>query len=198
MRVAASNRVRSDLEQRGYAVTTSRNLGLPAESDVIAAFAPALVPDPRGPGKQHARDVVRYDSRRIVEAESIAHGEIDDFSRFELTALPIAPRVLRLVPPLQQRASGRLSADYFRYAPGARSDGHQDKFGDLVVIWVLSREGTGGESFLTTLDGASVFRKIIRPGRLLIFRDELFLHGVTALDPDGSRDALIFITLRDN
>ena len=39
-------------------------------------------------------------------------------------------------------------------------------------------------------------RGALPAGSVLIFRDEMFLHGVTPLR-DGRRDALIFITLKD-
>lgn len=194
-------------------VASARALGLPDERDVISAYSPALVPDPRGSGKLHARDVISYDRKAGPHSESVSQSECesiahvdgtDDYSRFWLLD-DIPPGrgrhpsglVLDLVPPSLRRAAGRMSADYFRYTP--YSDGapaHQDKFGDLVVIWVLERTGGGAESFLMTLDGKDVMRGPVRAGDLLIFRDEMFLHGVTEL-AGGHRDALIFITLKD-
>lgn len=193
-----------DIMRNGYALATGDALGWPREADVIAALSPYLEPDPRGPGKLHARDVIGYDrgpgaAVTVSEAASAAHGSIDDFSRFQLletAAAPVAPDALRLVPPSLARASGRMSADYFRYSPGTRSGAHQDKFGDLVVIWVLNRTGGGAESFLTTLAGEDVIRGPLGTGSVLVFRDEMFLHGVTELT-SGHRDALIFITLKD-
>jgi hypothetical protein len=201
----ALERVHDDVMRRGWATSNSVALGLPAEADVIAALSPALAPDSRGPGKLHARDVVAYDwltpRAMVSECESIAHIDgTDDFSRFRLLdALPsegIAETALGLVPPELRRTSGRMSADYFRYSPGVGSAAHQDGFGDLVVIWVLGRNGGGAESFLTTLDGRDVTRGPLAAGSVLVFRDEMFLHGVTPLK-SGHRDALIFITLKD-
>lgn len=197
-------RVHAELLADGYALTTADALGLPAGKAVAAALGSALAPDLRGPGKLHARDVIAYERDEglisglaVVEAKSIAHGEIDDFSRFSLLAIAgAALQVLRLVPPALARPGGYLSADYFRYSPGTRSDAHQDKFGDLVIIWSLDRDGGGAESFLTGLDGKDVMRGPLPPGTILVFRDEMFLHGVTPL-ADGHRDVLIFITLRD-
>lgn len=201
--MTAGARVHADITARGYALTTGRALGLPREADVIAALSPALEADPRGAGKLHARDVIGYRRGGVLhECESIAHIDgTDDYSRFRLLELDAriwiaASKVLELIPPQLRRETGRMSADYFRYAPGTGSGAHQDGFGDLVVIWVLERTGTGAESFLTDLDGRDVVRGPLSPGTLLIFRDEMFLHGVTELR-SGHRDALIFITLRD-
>lgn len=203
-------RVHEDLESRGYAIATSKALGLPAEADVIAALSPSLAPDPRGPGKEHARDVIRFGRVEgcwpsLTECASIAHGGTDDFSRFRLLeapqaridpyrSVPLANALLSLIPLDLRRESGSLSADYFRYSPGAGSSAHQDKFGDMVIIWVLDRNGSGAESFLTTLDGKDVMRGPLAAGTVLVFRDEMFLHGVTPL-ASGHRDVLIFISL---
>jgi hypothetical protein len=199
-------RVHADVLRRGYALAAGAALGWPREADVIAALSPALEPDPRGPGKLHARDVIDYDragaSYLAAESGSIAHGNVDDFSRLWLLEQSafrgpdLAAHVLALAPPSLRRPAGRMSADYFRYGPGTGSPAHRDEFGDLVVIWVLGRSGAGAESFLTDLHGRDVLRGPLDAGSVLVFRDEMFLHGVTELK-DGHRDALIFITLKD-
>jgi hypothetical protein len=198
-------RAHEDLLAHGWTVAAEDAIGLPDGRDVVWALSPWLAPDPRGPGKQHARDVIGYDRPKGValhECESIAHVDgTDDYSRFRLLDLDArislaAWRILGLVPPQLRRDTGRISADYFRYSPGTASAAHQDGFGDLVVIWVLDRNGDGAESFLTTLDGRDVMRAPVPAGGVLIFRDEMFLHGVTPLK-SGHRDALIFITLKD-
>jgi hypothetical protein len=195
--------VHEDILGHGYALTDGDRLGLPDPADVAGALSPALVPDPRGPGKRHARDVIAWGGDALSECASIAHGEIDDFSRFWLLHdLPgaelVAQAVLGLVPRRLRRPAGRMSADYFRYSPGTESTAHQDGFGDFVVIWVLDRTGDGGESFLHSLHGYPVLHRALAPGEILAFRDEMFLHGVSPLTGGGaSRDALIFITLKD-
>lgn len=197
-------RLHAAIADQGWFVASARALGLPDERDMIAVLEPALKADPRGPGKLHARDVISYDRPKGVavrECESIAHIDgTDDYSRFRLLDLDVriwtaVPKILGIVPPELRRDTGCLSADYFRYSPGAGSAAHQDGFGDLVVIWTLDRSGGGAESFLTTLDGRDVMRGPLYAGSVLVFRDELFLHGVTPAG--GTRDALIFITLKD-
>lgn len=191
------------LREQGWGLESSFVLGLPGEQDVIDALSWALAPDPRAPGKLHARDVIEYDrdTGRTREADSIAHVDgTDDYSRFRLLDCQLRVRVtaaelLIAIPDELQRRAGRMSVDYFRYGPGASIAGHQDQFGDLVFIWVLARAGEGAESYLQTLDGRDVLRVPLAPGMVLAFRDDLFLHGVTPLA--GSRDALIFIALKD-
>jgi 2OG-Fe dioxygenase len=205
---AERDRVQADLLGPGWALTAAATLGLPPPGEIISAFAPALVPDPRGRGKLHARDVLDYDRRtgQVGEAGSVAHIDgTDDFSRFRLTEGPprvrgIAAELLTLIPSPLRHPAGRLSVDYFRYVPGTLSGTHQDGFGDVVVIWVLARDGGGGESYLTGVHASpsgvrDVFRGVLDPGQLLIFRDALFVHGLTTVR--GSRDALIIIALKD-
>lgn len=192
------------LRGRGWGLVTSFELGLAGEQDVIDALSWALAPDPRAPGKLHARDVIEYDrdTGRTREADSIAHVDgTGGYSRFrlldcQLRVRVIAAELLIAIPAERQRRSGRMSADYFRYSPGVSVAAHQDQFGDLVFIWVLARSGEGGESYLRARDGQLVLQAPLAPGMVLAFRDEMFLHGMTAL-ASGSRDALIFITLKD-
>lgn len=174
----------------------------------MEAFSSALSPDPRAAGKLHARDVVTYAPvEQLAEAESIAfttqRGEvIDDFSRFRLldwyAGADVAGDIVwDLVPAEDQRQSGEVSADYFRYTtPAASAPLHQDGFGDYVVIWVLGRTGAGGESILVRKAGGQpVLNRALEPGEVLIFRDADFLHGVGPMRT-GTRDVIIFITIK--
>jgi 2OG-Fe dioxygenase len=188
-----------DLREHGWCLTTAAELGWPEPEDVLATFGPALADDPRGPGKQHARDVIRYDDWKAYEAESIAFttraGQvIDDFSRFRLLdakfGMFVAGSLLALVP--DRLGYGEVTADLFRYSAGAGAPAHRDGFGEYVVIWVLSRAGDGGENFLLQ-ENRVAFDRALEPGEVLVFRDELFLHGVRPM-LTGTRDVLIFIT----
>lgn len=195
-------KVHASLHGRGWAVAPAKALGLPAEEQVIAALAPYLVPDPRGEGKQHARDVFGYEAARVREEDSIAHIDgADDYSRFELLSdtrtAKVAGTFLAMIPAQLRSESGRVSADYFRYSPGTEAGPHQDGFGDIVAIWVLGRhEAAGAESFLIDMQGRDVLRGAVPAGQVLIFQDAHFLHGVTPLKA-GTRDALTFIRLKD-
>jgi hypothetical protein len=197
-------RITGDLRERGWCLTDAAALGWPGPQDVLGAFSSALAPDPRGPGKRHARDVIRYSPGRLVPAGSItftsAAGEaIDDFSRFDLLGAwfgrAVASTVLDLIPAEHRLEAGSLSADYFCYSAGVVSAPHRDGFGSYVVIWSLLRAGSGGESFLIR-DDQEVLTHALEPGEVLIFRDELFLHGVRAMRGEGARrDVLILITV---
>jgi hypothetical protein len=205
-------RVHEDVLRQGWALTTATEMGLDT-AGTREALAPALAPDPRGPGKQQALDVVTYERDGahllVAEAESNDIGGVPGgISRCWLIGPPggaaapagdlVARAVLRMAPVSLRRAAGRMSATFLRYGPGAEANAHQDKFGDMVVIWVLDRDGDGGQSFLLTPDREDALRRTLAVGEMLIFRDEMFLHGVTAMRGEGaSRDALVFITLRD-
>lgn len=202
------DRALEELSGQGWSVVSLPFLGL--HTAVRQTFSPALADDPRGAGKTHARDVITYDWSPVCggprtfpllqECESAAHGTVDDYSRFRLlecgAGVVAARAVLSMIPADLRQTSGRMSADYFHYERGAGSEAHQDKFGDFVAIWVLDREGEGGESFLYGLDGSEVLYRALQPGEMLVFRDAMFYHGVEAMR-GGHRDAMIFITLRD-
>jgi hypothetical protein len=197
--------VADELRERGRCLTSARALSWPAEWTVLDTLYPALVPDPRAPGKQHARDVISYDGPFLDRADSIAFtteaGEvIDDFSRFDLLkygfGVHVVSTLLDLLPPEDRQAAGVLTADLFHYEAGIESAAHRDGFAAYVVIWVLARRGSGGESFLIR-DSQEVLTCALEPGEVLIFRDELFLHGVRAMREAGaSRDVLIFIVVK--
>jgi hypothetical protein len=196
--VSQAQRVREAVRSDGYALTHQWNLGLDG-TRIVNAFSPALEPDPRGPGKHHARDVITWYGPALAEAASIAFttaaGEVvDDFSRFRLLDEPDAAfGLLSLVP--DRNVKGTMTADYFRYGPGVTIDPHRDGFGEYVVIWCLDRAGDGGVSYLLR-DGEPVVQLALAPGEILVFRDDLFDHGMTEFT--GSyRDALIAITLKD-
>lgn len=197
--------VAAGLREHGWCLTTGSDLSWPEPQAVQAAFAAALAPDPRGPGKQHARDVVSYRLNALTEAASIAFTTeagkvIDDFSRFRLLDQEfgwfVVGTVLGMVPAGYARHAGAVSADYFRYSAGAGSPAHRDGFAEYVVIWALERSGDGGESFLLR-DGGVVFEQALEAGQVLVFRDDLFLHGVKPVHGGGAcRDVLILSTVR--
>lgn len=190
------------LARQGWCLTTAAELGWPEPAEVLAALSPALADDPRGPGKQHARDVIRFDYWKPAEADSIAFttadGTVfDDYSRFRLLDHRFGPYVASTLLDLLQPVEvgyGEVTADLFRYSAGAGSTAHRDGFGEYVVIWVLDRAGDGGESFLLQED-RTVFDQALEPGEVLVFRDELFLHGVKPMS-SGTRDVLIFISVK--
>ena len=115
--------IADELRERGWCLTDAAALSWPAEQVVLGAFYSALAPDPRAPGKQHARDVISYDAYTLGPASSAAFtteaGEvIDDFSRFDLLKYGFGSHVvstlLDLLPSEDWQASGVLSAEIGR------------------------------------------------------------------------------------
>jgi hypothetical protein len=196
----AVSQVHADVMKQGWAVCGSQSVSLPTESDVISTLEPSLVPDPRGPGKMHSVDIIDFTQDVMLESPSTRHPDgTDDYSRFRLLddGLAIVPAVMaRLIPAELHREDFRLTAGYFRYTPGVMVVSHQDQFADLIFIWVLSREGSGGSSFLRDLRWQTVVEQEMPAGSIMVFRDEMFWHGLSPLEPGGSRDALIFTRLR--
>jgi hypothetical protein len=191
---------------QGYAKLKAANLGFPPEASVMNDFSSSLKADPRGPGKLHSRDVIYLDRSPIrgtllpCESETVRHTDgTDDYSRFKLLSTQAGLQAVEAVINLCRtwlRDKQVISADYFRYGPGVEVGLHQDKFGDLGIIWVLNRECTGASSILVSLSGTGMISEPLKTGDLLVFRDDMFTHGMTMLT-EGQRDALIFITHRE-
>lgn len=178
----------------GWGLTT-----LDGFEEFATAYESRLIMDPRAPLKQHARDIIEYRAgdRHYAEAASVAHVDgTDDFSRMQVldAGREAVEAILGLLPESDMLPSGRMSFDYFRYSPGIGTGLHQDAFGRWIAIWCLRREGTGGDSWLHTLDGHPVMRGALLPGDLLVFDDRRFLHAVQPMN-EGVRDVLIAITL---
>lgn len=202
------------LREDGWAQLSAATAGFPDEAGTIERLSPTLVNDPRGPGKMHSRDIIGYDRYRayddsapgwvghnVFEKPSVAHVDgTDDYSRFWLLSTPGGHYTMKAViglcrPWLKPR--GFITADYFRYSPGVEVHAHRDGFGDIVIIWILNRKCEGANSFLIGVEGHEMVSTPLGTGEVLIFRDSLFQHGVTMLT-SGERDALIFITLKDD
>jgi hypothetical protein len=189
-------------------VISAADIGMPREEWVVTSFTGYLKPqgaDVGTSGKTFARDVISYeysdDSIQLSEAESIA---ISCFGADEPRVWllnenlgSIIIKFLSLIPAELRRNSGKVALTYFRYNDQVEVGMHQDQFGDVVAIWTLYRTAGGGASFLRTGTQEEVLREELPSGSLLIFRDEPFWHGFTALAPGGTREALVLIRLKD-
>jgi hypothetical protein len=127
-------------------------------------------------------------------------GTVCDYSRMPTLdrAEDTVREMMGLIPPeMLTRKTGRVSLDYFRTRPSFALAPHQDQFGEWVLIYVLAREGDGGVSTLSPVSAPNGFavREPLAPGDVLLFKDDLFLHGLTQMN--GTRDALILIALND-
>lgn len=206
--------IHRQLREDGWARFSAMKAGFPDEASTIERLSPTLTQDPRGPGKMHSRDIIGYDRYRtygdgnsgwvghnVFEKPSVAHVDgTDDYSRFWLLSSPGGHLVMKAVIGLCRpwlKPHGFITADYFRYSPGVEVGAHRDGFGDIVIIWILNRKCEGANSFLISADGHEMVSAPLNTGEVLIFRDSMFHHGVTRLT-SGERDALIFITLKDD
>jgi hypothetical protein len=200
------SRVHTELTDQGWAVLTTDGVSMPREEHVVEAFNSHLMhqgTEIGTRGKMFARDVVRYEIGAdgqcwVFEADSL-FGSADDPRVFIVReGLGLAVTAfLDLIPPELRHSSGKIALTYFRYDDQVEVGPHQDQFGDVVAIWTLFRTPGGGASFLRTGEQEEVLREELPAGSVLIFRDEQFWHGFTALAPGGSRHALVIIRLRD-
>jgi hypothetical protein len=213
---AEIQRIRDDISLFGYARATDSSLGLPEDfretfartyfnDDHLRSDVPDIPPD-----RKRARDVIYYewhDSRlELDEHKTILikdRGGIPgerEHSRIELLddhyASEWVQTCLSLIPVGQRSAKGTFGVNLFRTYTQVVTKPHRDheKF---VIIYVVRKIGKGGMSYLYKASNPEkrVFSETLIPGELIIFSDELFLHGATPLTADGrepaQRDALV-------
>ncbi|MGH9644077.1 MAG: 2OG-Fe dioxygenase family protein [Terriglobales bacterium] len=200
----------------GYALVPDRRIGFGAEfrEHVIQTYftESILRHDIHDVlDRERVRDVMRYersgDSLRLTEHETIMVKDREDhlldreYARVEL--LHDARMVewigvaLSLVPPAQRNSRGTFSANLLRTHTAVVPGGPHQDGKEFVLIYVLDKLGGGAETQLYRIDspGDAAFSEILRPGDMIVFRDELFRHGTTPLiaPPGGTahRDAMV-------
>jgi 2OG-Fe dioxygenase len=214
-RVAQKN-ARFQLERDGYTVIRERDLGLGIahreqirvshfNGDVLRRY-----PDDIPADRLRARDVVRYDwvatgEIRLTEHNTIAiegrgdHPGRRDFDRVKVLDDHIVEHwiseVLYLLPDSPERKSGTFGINFFRTFTNVVTKPHQDGE-EYIVIYVVDKIGAGARTQLFALDDEILlFEQELRPGELIIFRDDRFRHNATPLLPaeDGiaQRDAMV-------
>lgn len=224
------NRKNPDLEHvwsalagQGHALTSEDKVGLPEkfrENFVQTYFTEDHIRQDPGDwpvDRKRARDVVRYWWRdgelRLEEHDSIALTDRAgipgrrEHSRVRLLEDPEAERFVRtllsLVPPLQRKPTGTFGVNLFRTFSDVVTKPHRDNE-ELIILYVLDRQGEGAESYLYNPDdvtpegqaiGDPVLWRQLNPGDIMIFDDARFVHGATPLQslPDGTsrRDVLV-------
>jgi hypothetical protein len=204
------------LENRGYAVTSVRDIGLPdktCENLAQAYFTDALLRHDEGDwpaDRRRARDVIRYewqgaevhlrehDTITITDRADIP-GKRDHF-RIEmlqdLQAAEFVCALLRLIPPSRRQPAGTFGINLFRTFTNVVTKPHHDRE-EFIMIFVVNRVGDGAESYLyrpeDVLESGEVirepvFRYQLSAGEILIFEDKRFKHGATPLNaPPGDR-----------
>lgn len=211
-------RIRDDISVHGYAVTTDRALGLSEGFRKHLAstyFNDKHLRNDAGDipaDRMRARDVIYYewhDSQLeldeyctiLIKNRGGIPGE-REHARIELLedrhASEWIKTCLTLIPLNQRKSSGTFGVNLFRTFTNVVTQPHQDDE-EFIIVYVVDKVGNGAMSYLYRADAPEkrVFSGTLRPGELLIFKDDLFLHGATSLsdsDPSGvgtQRDALV-------
>jgi hypothetical protein len=203
------DRVWATLADRGYALTSEDEIGLP--DNFRPTFLKTYFTDAHirhDPGdwpvdRKRARDVVRYrwggESARVKE-----HGTNAITDRAGISGRRVHSRVrllddpqakefihtlLRLVPPGRRRPTGTFGVNLFRTFTDVVTKPHHDNE-ELIILYVLNRQGEGAESYLynpedVTPNGEAISEPVLErqlnPGDIIIFDDALFMHGATPL-----------------
>lgn len=210
------HRVREELAKRDFAITSDDALGLPSATrrhiadtyfaeSVLEGDNPAVHQD-----RDRARDVIRYgwdgDDLTISEHDTVAIRNRSGFTgeRTPTRTLLVGDElmagwiraVLGLVPAHLRQAEGTFGVNFLRTRTNIVSGPHQDDE-QYVLIYVADKIGTGGESTLHMVGEPDkiLYRRTLKPGELIIFRDEAFLHNASPLINPASgparRDAVV-------
>ena len=215
---ASINRVQSNLIEHGYAVVSEDEIeGLSGiRKHMMSYFVDDVLKQPDNdtpPDRKRARDVIAYEwhddgfnSVKLTESPTITlrrpNGDRDEYSRVVLLqhayGFRFAVTVLSLVPPCWRHRSGTLGINLLRTFTDVVTRPHQERSGQFIGIWVIDKHGDGAETYLYDLftPGRLVFQQKLTAGELIIFNDELFLHGATALEPVNDfaqRDVIVFV-----
>lgn len=198
-------RVWKEIQQKGYAVTSDKTIGLsPTLHQYInARFFTEEILGPELPGlpphdRLRARDVLEY--KRIS-------GKLELKEYPTITLRPVAsiaqPReykrtytldepeffdwirtLLSMVPPDERQDHGTVGLEFFRTFHDVVAYKHQDNE-QFICIYVNARETDGAITSLYPVERPeeAVVSVAIQPGEYLIFRDRNFLHDATPLRP---------------
>jgi hypothetical protein len=213
---AVQKNARIQLEREGYTVIRDWDLGLDIahrEQIKVTFFNDDVLrryPDDIPADRLRARDVVRYDwvasgEVKLTEYSTIAiegrgdHPGRRDFDRVKVLADQIVEHwireVLYLLPDNPDRGSGTFGVNFFRTFTNVVTKPHQDGE-EYIIIYVIDKIGGGARTQLFALSGDTrLFDDELRPGDLIIFRDDRFRHNATPLlaaaDGTAQRDAMV-------
>jgi hypothetical protein len=214
--VTSIARAQSDLIKHGYALVSESDVDCLARvrRHMIQYFSGNILKRPGNDtpvDRERARDVILYqwndslDSVRLTESNHAIvrrpNGDRDEYARIWLLKHSIghefATTILSFIPPCWRQRSGALGVNLLRTFTDVVTKPHQERSGQFVGIWVIDKFGEGAETFLYDYftPGRLVFEHVLQPGDLIIFNDELFLHGATPLKPvngHAQRDAVNF------
>jgi len=206
----------SELDSRGYVVTSDRSLGLPEkfrQNFSETYFNEQTLRHDEGDwpvDRVRARDVISYtwdeglfslqqhDVITITDRAGIPGKR--EHARVELLNDPAAEELVRafleLVPPERRRPKGTFGVNLFRTFTNVVTKPHHDNE-EFIILYVLDRVGDGAETYLyhpedVTDEGQimadPVLWQQLNPGDIIIFEDKRFKHGATPLvNPDDGQ-----------
>lgn len=209
-------RVREELAERDFVITSDRALGLPegTRQHICDTYFTEAVLEGDNPAvhrdRDRARDVLRYtwkgDELTLREHDTVAIRDRSGFTgeRTPTRTFLLEDRImsgwiraaLGLVPAHLRQVEGTFGVNFLRTRTNIVSGPHQDDE-EYVLIYVAGKRGTGGESTLHPVGepGRIHYRHTLAPGELIVFRDAAFLHNASPLvNPAGGaaqRDALV-------
>jgi hypothetical protein len=211
------------LADQGYLLVSDQMVGLPKnfrQTFLATYFNDHVLHHDDGDlpiDRKRARDVIRYQWRGsglvLQEHETITitnrAGILGkrDHTRVKILSDPhgtaLVHTFLSLVPPTRRHDDGTFGINLFRTHTNVVSKPHRDHE-EYVILYVLDRIGGGAESRLYNASDVSaeegpmaepVLKHQLKPGEILIFDDERFIHDATPLEslPDGTaqRDVLV-------
>jgi hypothetical protein len=210
------HRVWEELAKQDFAVVSDLGLGLAAgtrahiarsyfNEQVLEGDHPAIHQD-----RDRARDVIRYrwtgDQLSLEEHDIV---EIRNRSGFAGSRTPTramllkdsvmtgwARTVLTLIPSQLRQEEGTFGVNFLRTRTKVVSGPHHDEE-EFVLVYVVAKQGDGAETTLHAVDdpGRVLYRVMLTPGDMIIFRDAAFLHSASPListpGTAAQRDAIV-------
>lgn len=203
---------RERLDRLGYLIATDAELGVPYRRHLadnffteehLRRYAGDIPTD-----RLRARDVVRYnrfgDDLDLTEHDTVELPDRDNPMRirlFDQTEVlkdekfaALVRTLLNLVPERRRRSAGTFGVNMFRTFTDVVTKPHHDDE-EYVVVYVVAKTAKGGRTQLLHNDRDEVvLERELRPGELIMFRDDMFRHSATRLETAAGgvhRDALI-------
>jgi hypothetical protein len=211
-------RVHSEISERGYAITSEWDIGLPEKCgwEFRESYfnSGELRHDPGDfpVDRERARDVIKYrwhgDELTLEEYDTIVIHDRSGIKgdrihkRIELLQDPAARQLIetfiRMVPEDRRQPEGTFGVNMFRTHTDVVTKPHQDDE-EFIFLYVLDRDGDGAVSYLYDNDGTGrpgvtddaepLMWQQLNPGELMVFEDARFKHGATPLVPPKTGQA---------
>jgi hypothetical protein len=204
---------RERLDRSGYVIATDVELGVPFGTHFAEKFFTGKYLrryDGDMPiDRLRARGVVRYnrfgDDLDLTEHDTVDLPDRNNPARtrqFDQTKVlkdekfvALVETLLNLVPERHRKSAGTFGINMFRTFTDVVTKPHHDEE-EYVIVYVVAKMTKGGRTqLLCNNSDEVVLERELQPGQLIMFRDDMFRHGATALEAPvgkgGHRDALI-------